>query len=389
MKKIFVLLCFFIVNSIYAQDYLTPEGEKFTIIPDKIYEVADMTKNSASDYKFSYKDVIIHLHHTWTISRESSDFKHDVIAIIEKDGIIGYGEGAPSSRFGETPETVKQGLDKIFKLKELEPEKFKWTWNYIEKNVKGFYAAKTAFDIAMYDYIGKKYGIPLYKMLGLNPEDTPLTSFSIGIDDIDVIKQKVIEAEPYKILKVKLGADNDYEIINTIRNVTDKTIRVDANEGWTQEEALEKIKWLETQNVEFCEQPIPSKDIEGIRWLRDKCDMPIFADEALTKPSDLYDIASAYDGVVIKLVKSGGITPALQLIHTAKSLGLKTMIGCMVATSVSITAAAHLTPMLDYADLDGNLLVNDDPFDGVKVVNGKLALPKSPGLGVFPNKLFK
>ncbi|MFC1725973.1 dipeptide epimerase [candidate division KSB1 bacterium] len=390
MKRFLALTFIFFVTGISNSQLIDSED----FMPDKLIsenlnEVISMNSLKRSDLKISYRDVIIHLHHTWTISRESSDFKHDVIVMIEKDGIIGYGEGAPSIRFGETPETVKKGLDAIIKLTGLDPEKFKWTSEYIEKNVDGYYAAKTAFDMAMYDYAGKKYGIPLYKMLGLNPDDTPYTSFSIGIDNIDVIKQKTKEAEPYKILKVKLGTDFDYDIIKTIRSITDKPIRADANEGWTRDEALEKLNWLYTQNVEFVEQPIPAADIEGIRWLRENTEMPIFADEALKTPADMPAIASAYDGVVIKLVKAGGITPALQLIHTAKTLGLKIMIGCMVSTSVAVTAAAHLTPMLEYADLDGNLLVRDDPFDGVKVIDGKLVLPDGPGLGVIPNNLFK
>jgi len=390
MRKVFLyLVCFLLVSeNIYSQ------SEDFyikRIFPKKISEAVEMDVFKNSDLKIKYKDVTIHLKHTWTIARGSSNSKITGIVMIEKDGIIGYGEAAlsTSSRFGETPETVREGITKIAELPDLDPLKYRWTSAYIDKNIEGFYAAKTAFDIAMYDYFGKYYKVPLYKMLGLNSEDTPLTSFSIAIDELDVIRKKVVEAQPYKILKVKLGADNDYDIIKTIRNITDKPIRVDANEGWTREEALEKIKWLSTQNVQFVEQPIPADDIEGIKWLNERTDMPIFADEALKTPEDLPKIASVYDGIVIKLVKCGGITPAFQLIETARTFGLKVMIGCMVATSVSITAAAHLTPLLDYADLDGNLLIGDDPFDGVKVKNGKLVLPNKPGLGVTPNEKFK
>jgi L-alanine-DL-glutamate epimerase-like enolase superfamily enzyme len=226
-------------------------------------------------------------------------------------------------------------------------------------------------------------GVPIYRLFGLDPADAPITTFSIGIDTPETTRQKVREAEAFPVLKVKVGLATDEPTIEAVRSVTKKPLRVDANEGWKdREEALRKIKWLETQGVEFIEQPMPADRQDDIRWLRERVDMPIIADEACLRPVDVLKCAEAYDGVNVKIDKAGGILQAYRMIQIARALGLKTMLGCMVSSSVSVTAAAQLSPLVDYADLDGNLLIANDPYAGVKVENGKLVLPDRPGLGV-------
>ena len=225
----------------------------------------------------------------------------------------------------------------------------------------------------------------LYRLFGLDAGDTPITTFSIGIDTPENTRRKVVEAEPFPVLKIKVGLNTDEATIAAVRSVTKKPLRVDANEGWKdKEEAVRKINWLESQGVEFVEQPMPAEMIEETRWVRSHVHLPIIADEAAVNAHAIPKLVDAYDGVNVKLDKCGGIQPALRMIYVAKSLGMKTMLGCMVSSSVSVTAAAHLSPLVDYADLDGNLLIANDPYSGVVVNKGKLILPDGPGLGIKP-----
>ena len=251
--------------------------------------------------------------------------------------------------------------------------------------VPGEWAAKAAIDIALMDWVGQKLGIPLYSYFGLDPKDAPVTTFSIGIDTPEITKQKTREAEAYPVLKVKVGLDTDEATIEAIRCVTKKPLRVDANEGWkNKEEAVRKINWLEKMGVEFIEQPMPAEMLEETRWVRSKVHIPVIADEACQHATDIPKLAEAYDGVNVKLDKSGGMLEGYRMIEIAKALGMKTMLGCMISSSVTVTAAAHLSPLVDYADLDGNLLISNDPYRGVRVEDGKLILPRGPGLGLTP-----
>ncbi len=346
--------------------------------PQKISQTKGM------QVRYDIKKLI--LKHTWTIARNSSDFKRNVFVELEKDGIVGIGEAASNVRYDETPEST------VAYIKNTRPvfeEAFPTQYvqlGYDIRNVKaGQTAAKAALDMALMDWFGKALKVPLYKLWGLNPEKTPLTSFSIGIDKPEVVIQKTKEAASYKILKVKVGKENDEEMIKTVRSVApEKPIRVDANEGWHDKEvAIRKIEWLVKQGIEFIEQPMPSHMLEETRWIRDRSPVPIIADEAVKSSADIPTLAQAYDGINIKLMKSAGLQEALRMIWMAKSLDMKIMIGCMIASSVSITAAAHLCSLIDYADLDGNLLISNDPYDGVKVVNGRLKLPERSGIGVI------
>lgn len=324
------------------------------------------------------------LAHTWTISRNSSDYKDNVFVRIEKDGISGFGEAGPNVRYGEDWEKT---IDRINKAKPIFENNDLWHFvdikNELDRTITDQSCAKCALDIALMDWIGKSLNMPLYKMWGLDKSKTPITTLSIGIDTTEVIKQKVREAEKYPRLKIKVGKDNDEEVINAVRSVTDKPIVVDANEGWkTKEVALEKIKWLVGEGVEFIEQPMPSTMIEETRWLRDRVDVPIIADEAVKTAADIPLLSTAYDGINIKLMKAGGLQEAMRMIQMAKALNMKIMLGCMIESSIAISAAAHLSPLVDYADLDGNLLLAEDPFSGVKVDKGKLILNDEPGLGI-------
>jgi L-alanine-DL-glutamate epimerase-like enolase superfamily enzyme len=350
-------------------------------------KISTLLKESKGGAMIEVKTKRLFLQHTWTISRNSSDYKDNVFVKIEKDGVIGYGEAAPNVRYGEDHDKT---TDRINKVKGLVAHFDLWQFAELKeeifKSITDQNCARCALDIAIMDWVGKKLNVPLYKFFGADKSKAPLTSFSIGIDTPAVIKQKVAEAEKYRILKIKVGKENDEEILNAVRSVTDKPIRVDANEGWKKKEvALEKIKWLKDMGVEFIEQPMPSNMIEETKWLRDRIDMPIVADEAVKTASDIPILAQAYDGINIKLMKAGGLQETMRMIHMAKALDMKIMLGCMIESSIAISAAAHLSPFVDWADLDGNLLLREDPFSGVKVDRGKLILNDDPGLGISGN----
>jgi L-alanine-DL-glutamate epimerase-like enolase superfamily enzyme len=305
----------------------------------------------------------------------SSQFRETLQVSYARDGVTGLGEGAPIVRYHEDAKGAQAAVDSVRDyLRSADPWQFSKVMAEVGRRLEGQYAAKAAIDIALMDWIGKKLDVPLYRYFGLDPRDAPVTTFSIGIDTPEITRQKVREAEAYPVLKIE-----------AVRSVTKKPLRVDANEGWKdKEEALRKINWLEKQGVEFIEQPMPASMSEEIRWLRGRVHIPIIGDEACLRPADVPKCAGIYDGVNVKLDKSGGILEAFRMIQIAKSLGMKTMIGCMISSSISVTAAAHLSPLVDYADLDGNLLIANDPYRGVLVEQGKLILPDRPGLGLTP-----
>src|SRR6266496_729811 len=240
--------------------------------------------------------------------------------------------------------------------------------------------------MALYDLAGKILGVPIYKLLGLNPAHTPLTSFTLGIDSPTNMAKKALLARDYPILKVKVGTKNDIAMLDAIREVSSAAIRVDANAGWTPKEAIKTINALVPYNIEFVEQPVIANDLAGLKLIRDNVPVPIIADESSVTYEDIPRIAGCVDGINIKLMKCGGIRHALKMIHVARAHNLRIMLGCMIESSLAITAAAHLTPLVDYADLDGNLLIDNDPYEGVKVANGTLLLPDRPGLGEQKDK---
>ncbi len=333
--------------------------------------------------KLSWKQYDLKLKHTFRISRGARDIASVIILEFEHDGIIGYGEASPSKRYGETPETVVSFFQRLNFSRFESPFLLDDILAYVDSIELGNTSAKCAVDIALHDWTGKKLGVPLYQLWGLNPKKTAQCSFTIAIDSKEVIEQKVHEAEEYPILKIKLGLDNDEEMINTIRKITDKVLYVDANEGWKDRNlALERIKWLKDQNVEFVEQPMPADQFDDLKWLRDKSDLPLMADESVVRLNEIPKLAQAFDGINIKLMKCTGLREAMRMINTAQALNMKIMMGCMIETAVATSAGAHLSPLLDYADLDGNVLISNDPFDGVRNIRGELKLNNNPGLGV-------
>jgi len=328
--------------------------------------------------------VRLKLRHTWTTTMSSSEYRDTLHVRYTRDGLTGIGEGAPIVRYHEDAASAKRAVDGLASfLAAADPRAFDKLMADVLRRVEGEWAAKAAVDIALLDWVGQRLGIPVHRLFGLDPADAPVTTFSIGIDTPEVTKQKVREAEAFPVLKVKVGLDTDEATIEAVRAATKKPLRVDANEGWKDREvALAKIRWLETQGVELIEQPMPAAMGDDIRWLRGKVNMPIFADEACLRPEDVPKMVDAYDGVNVKVDKAGGLLQALRMIQIARALGLKTMLGCMVSSSVAITAAAQLSPLVDYADLDGHLLIANDPYAGVTLKEGKLVLPEAPGLGL-------
>ncbi len=331
----------------------------------------------------------LQLKHTWTTVMSSSTYRDVLYTSIHQGGIIGRGEGAGILRYGESAESGVAFVNRLApELSRMDLRQFGKVIDWVLRQSDADWAAKAAIDIAIHDWVAQNRGLPVHALWGLDPKDAPLTTFSIGIDKAEVIRQKVREAEAYPVLKIKVGLTNDDEVIEAVRSVTKKPLRVDANEGWKdKDEAVRKINWLEKMGVEFIEQPMPAHMVEETRYVRQRVHIPIIADEACLRPADIPKLAQAYDGVNIKIDKAGGLLQGYRMIQISRSLGLKTMLGCMISSSVAITAAAQLSPLVDYADLDGNLLIANDPFTGVRVVKGKLTLPSGNGLGLTESRL--
>jgi L-Ala-D/L-Glu epimerase len=330
------------------------------------------------------KIVRLNLRHTWTTTMSSSEFRDTLYVAYSHEGITGHGEGAPIVRYHEDAASARKAVESVRELLvSADPMQFAKVMGEVFRRVPGEWAGKAAVDIALMDWVGQKLKIPLYTYFGLDRRDTPVTTFSIGIDTPEITRQKTREAAAFPVLKVKVGLETDEATIEAVRSVTSKPLRVDANEGWkSKEEAARKIDWLAAHGVEFIEQPLPAEMVEETGWVRARVGIPIIADEACQRAADIPKLKGAFDGVNIKLDKSGGVLEAYRMIQTAKALGMRTMLGCMISSSVSVTAAAHLSPLVDYADLDGNLLISNDPFSGVRVEQGKLVLPDGPGLGL-------
>ena len=329
--------------------------------------------------KIKHKITDLKLVHPFKIARRAVDEFRQVIS-VEIDG--GLGETAPARFYGETVETVQAAFDILDAGLDGNLDAIESVMSELESVLGRNYAAKSAIDMALHDRLGKKLGVPLYQLWGLDPKGTPLTTFTIGLDEPEIMQQKAREAEAYPLLKVKLGTDHDLELIRALREVTDKPIYVDANTAWTPKEAVRKIRELAPYGVELIEQPTKPDDLEGLKFVREHSDLPIFADESVKRAADIPALVGCVDGINIKLVKCGGLLEAMRIIHIARAHGLQVMIGCMIESSLGITAAAHLTPLVDYADLDGHLLVANDPYRGVTLEAGKLILPDLPGIGV-------
>ena len=333
--------------------------------------------------KLSYMPYELQLRHAFNLAKYSRTTTPDVQVQIELDGIVGYGEASMPPYLGESVESVCKFLSQVDLSQFSDPFRLEEILDYVDGIAPNNRAAKASIDIALHDLLGKIMGQPWYKIWGLSPEKAPCTSFTIGIDKADVVRQKVLEAEPYKVLKVKMGLDNDKELVEIIRSMTDRPICVDANQGWSDKhKALEMIEWLYDKNCLFVEQPMPKEMLDETAWLREHSNLPIIADEAFQRLGDIKRFHGVYDGINIKLMKSTGLHEAYQMVTLARALDMKIMVGCMTETSCAVTAAAQISPLVDWADLDGNLLIANDRFDGIKIVNGQVTIPDRPGIGV-------
>lgn len=333
--------------------------------------------------KLSYMPYELQLRHAFNLAKYSRTTTPDVQVQIELDGIVGYGEASMPPYLGESVESVCKFLSQVDLSQFSDPFRMEEILDYVDGIAPNNRAAKASIDIALHDLLGKIMGQPWYKIWGLSPEKAPCTSFTIGIDKADVVRQKVLEAEPYKVLKVKMGLDNDKELVEIIRSMTDRPICVDANQGWSDKhKALEMIEWLYDKNCLFVEQPMPKEMLDETAWLREHSNLPIIADEAFQRLGDIKRFHGVYDGINIKLMKSTGLHEAYQMVTLARALDMKIMVGCMTETSCAVTAAAQISPLVDWADLDGNLLIANDRFDGIKIVNGQVTIPDRPGICV-------
>jgi L-alanine-DL-glutamate epimerase-like enolase superfamily enzyme len=335
--------------------------------------------------KLSHEILTLRTKHPFTIARGgSSEFRVVWVRVTDSEGNDGWGEASPSTFYGETADTVVAVLPRLAAAIEgINP----WSLEEMEHELDGAIrfngAAKSAVSTALHDLAAKRLNVPLWKMWGLDPSRSPRSSFTIGIGDAAEIRRKVAEAEEYPILKVKLGSDHDEKILDIVRSqAPDKALRVDANAAWTPKQTLRMMDVLVRHKVEFVEQPLAAHDIDGLRFVRERSPLPILADESCVTSADIPRLVGAVDGINIKLAKCGGLREALRMVAVARTHGMLVMCGCMIETSLGITAAAHLAPLLDYADLDGAALVANDPFIGVSIAGGRIALRDAPGLGV-------
>jgi L-alanine-DL-glutamate epimerase-like enolase superfamily enzyme len=332
--------------------------------------------------KISYLLYELNLKHEFNISYYSRKTTPVVLVRIEHEGYTGYGEASLPQYLNETQESI------VFFLKSIMPvvkccndieELLSIVNDYEPDNLP----AKAAVNIALNDLKGKISKQPVYKIFGINQSILPYTSFTIGLDNKNLLQDKIKEAGEYKILKVKLGNGNDKEIIETIRELTDKPLFIDVNQGWNDKYyALDILEWMKDQNVLIAEQPFPKENYNDTFWLKERAPIPIIADEAFQTLADIDKIKDLYTGINIKLIKCGGINNALSIISKAKEYNLKIMLGCMTETSCAVSAAINLAGLIDYADLDGNLLITNDPFTSDTIEEGRLKLPLLPGLGI-------
>jgi L-alanine-DL-glutamate epimerase-like enolase superfamily enzyme len=335
--------------------------------------------------KLTHEILTLRTKHPFVIARGgSTEYPTVFVRLVDADGTEGWGEAAPSAYYGETPQTVVAALQVYAPLlKDADPFAIEDTEAALFKALRGNPSARAAISTALHDLAGKKLGVPVWKMWGLNAARSPRSSYTIGITSDDELRTRIGEAAQYPILKVKLGTDRDEQVIRLVRELApDKILRVDANAGWTAKRALRVIPLLAKLGVEFVEQPLPADDLKGLRFVRDRSALPVIADESCLVSADVARLAGVVDGINLKLAKCGSLLEARRMIHTARANQMRVMCGCMIESSLAISAAAQFAPLLDDADLDGGALLANDPFIGVTIAGGVLAFPTQPGLGV-------
>lgn len=333
--------------------------------------------------QLKYKAYTLNLRHAFNLATSSRTTTPVVLAQLSYNGIIGYGEASMPPYLGESHETVLKFLSKVDLSAFEDPFQMEKILDYVDGIEEGNRAAKASVDIALHDLVGKIIKQPWYKIWGYDAANTPNTSFTIGIDTPEVVRKKVEEADPYKILKVKLGRETDKQMIETIREMTDKPLCVDINQGWTDRQmALDMAHWLKEKGIVFLEQPMPKERIDDNAWLTENSPLPTIGDEAVQRLDDVLKAHKVYNGINIKLMKCTGMREAHKMLTLGRALDMKIMIGCMTETSCAISAAAQLSPMTDWADLDGALLISNDVYKGTTVVDGKVTLSSKPGIGI-------
>jgi L-alanine-DL-glutamate epimerase-like enolase superfamily enzyme len=340
-----------------------------------------------------FERVSLPLETPFTISRGTQTEAGNVIVrITDEAGMTGVGGAAPAAHYGETAATVEAVLPELLAVVETvdDPHALHEIESRMASALGDNPAARAAVSIAVHDLAAKRLGVPLHRLWGLDPSTAPATSFTVGLDETERVREKAADAVEagYPVLKIKLGTDRDRELIDAVRDAApDARIRVDANEAWTPREAVAKSEWLAERDVEFVEQPVPAEDPEGLRFVYERSALPIAADESCVTLSDVPAIADRCDIANLKLMKTGGLLEARRMIATARAHGLEVMCGCMIESNASIAAAAQLAPLLDYADLDGSLLLAEDPYDGIGMAGGEIRLGEQDlaGTGARPD----
>jgi L-alanine-DL-glutamate epimerase-like enolase superfamily enzyme len=331
---------------------------------------------------FRFRPYTLQLKHVFTVAVNSRTTTPVVLTEVEYDGLVGYGEGSMPPYLGESHETATAFLAKVDLGRFANPFELESILEAIDGLAPGNPAAKASVDIALHDLVGKLLKQPWYNIWGYDPTLAPVTTFTIGIDTPEVVKQKTKEAAEFKVLKIKLGRDTDKAMVEAIRSVTDTPMSGDANQGWTdRQQALDMIGWLKERGFIYVEQPLPKERVDDLAWITERSPLPVIGDEGVQRLKDVHKAQGVYSGINIKLMKSTGMREAQKMLLLARALDMKVMLGCMTETSCGISAASHLSPMVDWADLDGALLISNDVFDGTRVIDGKLALTDRPGIG--------
>ena len=337
--------------------------------------------------KLSHQTIELNPTHPFVIARGGYTHHRNVIVrLTDENGLEGYGEAAPNRYYGESVSTVIAALGQ-FKpvLERADPFSLESIEAHLNRVLHGNAAAKSAVSSALHDLVGKRLDLPVYRIWGLDQTTTPESSFTIAIAENHELERRVAEARDYPILKIKLGTDRDTEIVRIIRDAAPgKRLRVDANAAWTAKHAVRMSDFLAEQGVEMLEQPVAANDIEGLRFVRKRSKLPVFADESCLVATDVAKLAGAVDGINIKLAKCGSLREALRMVHAARALDMQVMAGCMIESSLGISAIAQISPLLDYADFDGAALLSSDPFRGASIAGGAIRLSDEPGLGATP-----
>lgn len=335
--------------------------------------------------KLTCEPLPLSLRDTFTIARESSDVRDNLLVrLTDSEGNFGVGEAAPSPYYGQSAAGNRAALEALppsvgSGAPLLEPLLEAWA-----PALTGQSAALAAVDVALHDLVGRQLGVPLHRLWGLDPARVPPTSYTIGLASPEEMRRKTEAAAGFRAIKVKLGTDRDRLLLEAVRRATTAPIRVDANAAWSVDETLQNLPWLQALGVELVEQPLPGDDLEGLRRVTEASPLPIIADESARTPADVVRLRGCVHGINIKLAKCGGLRDAMKMIHIARAQTMSVMLGCFIESSVGITAAAHLSPLVDYVDLDGHLLLTNDPWQGATLQEGRLVPPDAPGLGVAP-----